>query len=234
MTLLTLCGALWGLAATAHAQQPRMGTVLGIPLYDLENFRQANNATGVDDFRQLVPSNDVTLLHVSSVAGPPFNTAIASVSITRRGPESGLRAWRVYFPLRQDGTISPIYQQINAADHFSNPRIIAFGDTAVMQMDVRQNDTGNPDLERTRFMLIPANSVPLLEMENPGTRFTIVHLQRTALGAREMWVQLVAIDREASSDLKIPSDTLAREIQALNTNVSIGVATNGDRLASVR
>jgi hypothetical protein len=226
MTLVTVFGSLWGLTAPGHTQglPLKIGTVLGVPLNDLERFQQANATTGVDSFGQAVPPNEVTLLHVSPVASAPFNTAIATVSVTSTGPNSGSKAWRVYFPNNGDGTISPLYQQINADDVFTNPRVIGDPSTGVVMMDVRQSDTGDFELDAMRFLLVRASDVPLLELENPAAQIVNVHLQQTAVSSQSasdetQLVQLVGIDAAHASELMIP-DELASEILALNTNVT--------------
>jgi hypothetical protein len=207
----------WGLAATAQAQTLKIGAVLGVPANDLEAFRRANDRSGVDLFGQLVPANDVTVLHIA--AGGLVGPTIATVSITERG--SRAKAWRVFFPLREDGTISPLYQHINGSDLFSNPRILGSGNPPVAQMDLRQADTGDLDLEQTRFMLIPVSTFHRLEAENPRAKMSVVHVQRMGISPWDRWVLLVAIDAEHARELKLPGD-LATAIQALNSNLSLG------------
>jgi hypothetical protein len=228
MMLVLLCAALWQLTATAYAQFPKIGTVLGVPLADLDNFRRANTATGVDPLGQRVPPNDVTLLHVSPEAGPPFNTAIATVSVT--SSVTGETTWRVFFPLRGDGTLSPLYEQINASELFANPRIIHTDTMDVVQMDVYQRDlvrgdTSGLNLEAIRYLLVPDAGMDRLQTENPLAQITSVHLQRMPLGSQLLWVRLVAIDLRSASRLVLPGD-LASTILALNSNVTL---TSGNR-----
>jgi len=227
MTMAVVCGMLCALAANAQAHT--IGTVLGVPADDLQNFRLANTTTGADTYGQRVPPNDVTVLHIcpgSGLLGP----AIVTVSITQRG--SGLKAWRAFFPLRADGTISPLYQQINGSDVFTNPRILRTGNDGVVQMDVRQEYSGNMELDQTRFLLLPVNSLYWLQTENPKARIEPVHLQRMPYNGWGTWVQLVAIDAQSARELKIPKTpaTLLGEISVLNSNVTVGFGN----LASVR
>jgi len=233
MPLVALCGMVCGLAATAHAQPMRIGTVLGVPVEDLTAFRLANDTAGSDIYGQRVPPNDVTLLHVSPGSGLTGPT-IATVSITQRG--SGLKAWRVFFPLQSDGTISPLYQQINGRDVFTNAQIIRGSNGAVAQVDVRQEHTGNFELDQMRFLLLPANTFYRLEAENPRANLVTVHLQRMPYNSWGTWVQLVAIDSESARELKIPEDMIS-QIRVLNSNVIVGSGTlagaNGSRLATV-
>lgn len=225
MTLVTLGSMLCGLTATAGAQgsAPKIGTVLGVPLDDLNDFRRANATTGVDGSRQSVPSNEVTVLHISNAAAS-INGPVATVSITTNGPLRGNKAWRVYFPMTGNGTISPLYQEINGNDIFRNPRIIGTGSEAVVMMDVYQPNTGDFSLDSMRFLLVPANQVSRLERENPKAKLVNVHLQRMAIGSRlardeSRWAQLVGISAESAREFKIPAD-LASEILSLNSNVS--------------
>jgi hypothetical protein len=212
---LTLCGALWSAAAPAQAQSGKIGTVLGVPLSDLESFRLANSVRGVDSFGQAVQPNDVTVLHISSDAGSPINGAVATVSITRQG--TGLKAWRVYFPQSAGGGISPLYQYINAGDSFTNPRVVG----GVVQMDVRQPNTGDFTVEDARFMLIPIHRVISLERENPGVQFAVVHAQQMASNFGPLGVQLIAVEESSAARLKLPSD-LTSTLQALNSNINVG------------
>jgi hypothetical protein len=219
--LATLCSALFALTAAAHATPNKVGTVLGVPASDLESFRLANATSGVDAFGQRVPANDVTVLHVAS--------GIATVSVTIKG--SGLKAWRVYFPAGPDGTVSPAYPQINPNDFFTNARLIG---SSVVQMDVRQKDTGNLELDHTRFLIVPAGAtVYQLEFANPKAKITRIHPQWA-----DMPVELIGIDWGSAGSLKVPSGELARQIQALNSNVSIDFGHEDDltdtHLASVR
>jgi hypothetical protein len=204
------------LTAAAHAQQTQTGTILGVPIAELERFRLANATEGVDSFGQPLLPNDVTVLHVSAAAGSPFNTEIATVSVTTRA--GAQKAWRISFPLSGDGLISPLYAQINANDFFVQPRVIGSGHGAALQVDVRQNRTGSLPLESLRFLLVPADAVDRLASGNPRARLTTLHLQRSAVGSRLLWVQL--IDAEGASQFMIPGD-LASDIQALNTNLTV-------------
>jgi hypothetical protein len=216
--LATLCGLFCALTPAAHAQPARIGTVLGIPISDLESFRLANAASGVNSLCEVQRPNEITVLHVSPAAGSPLNTVIATVSITTA--DSGQKAWRVCFPMHGGGTISPLYNQINANDFFLNPRILDGGNMAAVQVDVRQSSIRELELERARFLLVPATAVRRLESENPAARIAPLHLQRMAVGSQLLWVQLVAIDGASANELRLPSD-LASEIQALNTNLTV-------------
>jgi hypothetical protein len=219
--LATLCGALCALTAAAHAQSPKVGTVLAVPLSGLEQFRLANASVGVDALGQRVPANDVTVLHTSS--------GVATVSLTVRGTNQ--KSWRVFFPAGSDGTLLPIYRALNPNDFITNPRPVS---ASVVQMDVRQPDTGNLELESVRFLVVPANAgVFQLEFANPQTRVTRIHPQWMG-----MPVELIGIDRSSAGSLKVPSGELARQIQALNSNISIDFGHEDDltdtHLASVR
>lgn len=226
MALVTLCGTSLSLTTTAQAQNGRIGTVLGVPLNKLEDFRRANNSTGADAFGNLVQPNDVAVLHVSRQAGSPINSAIATVSITQRG--TGLKAWRVYFPQETDGNISSLYRYINAGDSFTNPRVM--GNGGVVQMDVRQPNTGDFFVEDMRFMLIPLNSVGAIDMN-----LQMVHAQRMPNNFGAFWVHLIAIGESRATELTIPTD-MAGIIQTLNSNINVGPGNlaSGTSLAQVR
>jgi hypothetical protein len=226
MMVLTLCGALWGAAASAFADT-RIGTVLGVPLAELDSFRRANTTTGSGFYGETVPPNSVSVLHVSSLAGAPINGAVATVSINR--VDTGDKAWRVYFPRREDGTISPLYQYINAGDAFTNPRSLITGAGAVIQMDVRQESAGDFFIDGVRFLLLPESFWSNLEIENPNASFTIVHRQLMTSNFGAFWVQLVAIDAEHARELKVPKG-MESTVEMLNSNLTIGYGN----LAQVR
>jgi hypothetical protein len=227
---VTLCGASLSLTTTAQAQNGRIGTVLGVRLGELPSFRLANSVRGVDAFGNVVQPNDVTVLHVSAVAGAPINSAIATVSVTQRF--TGLKAWRVYFPRVGNG-ISPYYQYINGGDSFTNPRF--FNNVGVVQVDVRQPNTGSFLVENARFLLIPIHRIISLQRENPGATFEVVHAQRMASSFGSFWVQLVAVDESTATRLRVPTD-LAVAIRVLNSNISVGPGNlaSGTAIAVVR
>lgn len=232
MTVLTLCGALCAAATPAQAESLRIGTVLGIPVTELEAFRRANTIIGTGFFGERVPANDVVVLHISAVAGAPINSAVATVSITQQGTNQ--KAWRVYFPQRADNSISPLYQYINARDVFTNPRSLITNVGGVLQMDVRQENTGNFDVEGVRFMLLPTSAYGTLAVENPSARFEVVHTQVMTSNFGPFLTQLVAIDLDSAQGLKIPI-SMTGTIQALNSNLSIGPGNlAGLALAEVR
>jgi hypothetical protein len=219
MALATLCGALWGPTPSAHGQNDRIGTVLGVPAADLDRFEEVNASPGVDRLGRLLLPNTVRLLHLSPRAGDPFGTEIATVSITVQG--SGEKATSVYFPLDTNGGLSPLYMQINASDSFLNPTIVRAGNRAALRVAISQSDLPDLDLGRTHFLLVPADRVGSLEVTNPSVKFTGVHLQRTAIDGGPLWVELVAIDESNTSAIKIPSADLAQAIMALNSNVVV-------------
>jgi len=232
MTVLTVCGALWGAVAPAYAASGKIGTVLGIPLSELEAFRRANTIIGSGFYGERVPANDVAVLHISAVAGAPINQAVATVSITQQGSE--LKAWRVYFPERTDNAISPLYQYINARDVFTNPRSLITNVGRVVQMDVRQENTGSFELDSVRFLLLPASAYGTLAVENPNARFQVVHSQVMTSNFGPFWTQLVAIDLDHARELMVPS-SMTSMIQALNSNLNIGPGNlAGLSLAEVR
>jgi hypothetical protein len=219
MTVLTLCGALCSAATPAQAESLKIGTVLGIPLSELEAFRRANTTIGSGFYGERVPANDVAVLHISAAAGAPINGAVATVSITQQ--DSDLKAWRVYFPSSGDNSISPLYQYINARDSFTNPRSLITNVGGVLQMDVRQENPGSFDLDSVRFLLLPRSAYGSLQTENPRARFAVVHEQVMTNNFGPFWAQVVAIDLDHTQRLKIPS-SLTGAIQALNSNLSIG------------
>jgi hypothetical protein len=213
---LTLCGALGSAGTPAQAQTGRIGTVLGVPLNKLDDFRRANHSTGTDGYGHPVSPNDVIVLHVSPEVGAPINSAVATVSISQQG--TSLKAWRVYFPQEADGSISPLYRYINPGDSFTNPRVLNGG---VVQLDVRQPNTGDFSVEDVRFILIPIHRIFGLVRENPKARFGIVHAQQLA---NTFGVQLIAIDERSAARLRLPKppSDLTASILALNTNISVG------------
>jgi hypothetical protein len=218
-TLALLCGAMLTMTAAAPAQAQTIGKVIGVPADDLANFQQVNASPGVDQFGQPLPPNDVTVLNTSPVVGDPFNTAIVTVSIT--DPASGQGASQIYFPIDANGEVSPLYALINANDSFANSLLINTGDTPVLLVNVGQSDTGNLDLTRTRFLLVPADRVGSLEVTNPSVEFTTVHIQQTSVNSQILAVALVGIDVNDAGNIQVPSQALADLVQALNSNVVV-------------
>lgn len=226
MTVLTLCGVLCA-TTVAQAQPLKIGTVLGVPVSELDSFRRANTTIGKGIAGDLVPANDVTVLHISSVAGEPIHSAIATVSITRS--DNGQKAWRVFFPQNLDGSVSSSYRLINAGDVFTNPVHLVTRAGAVVQMDVRQAPTEEIDMERVRFLLLPSFAYATLQNDNPKARITVLHTQQMTNNFGAFAVQLVAVDLDHARQLKIPS-SLGGTIRALNTNLQ----PLGGSLAEVR
>jgi hypothetical protein len=219
MTLALLCGAMLALTAAAPAQAQAIGTVIGVPADDLANFQQVNASPGVDQFGVQLPPNDVTELNTSPVAGEPFNTAIVTVSITDQA--TGQAAAQIYFPVDENGAVSPLYALINTNNSFANSLLINTGNTPVLLVNVGQSNTANLDLTRTRFLLVPADRVGSLEVTNPSVNFTTVHIQQTSVNGQLLTVALVGIDVNDAGSIQVPSQDLADLIQALNSNVVV-------------
>lgn len=219
MTFVMLGGMLWGLTAPAHAQAQPIGIVLGVPATDLDRFQQANASPGVDNGFQPLPPNNVQVLHVSKTLGEPFNTEIATVSVTSQA--TGQRPQFVFFPVDENGGLSPLYQQINASDNFLDPTIIGQGSEAVVQVGINQSDVPNLDLESARFLLVPADRVGSIEVTNPSVDFTVLHQQQAVVNGQILPVALLAVDVGETSTIQIPSGDLAQAILALNSNLAV-------------
>jgi hypothetical protein len=218
-TLALLCGAILALTAAAPAQAQTIGTVIGVPADDLANFQQVNASPGVDQFGVQLPPNDVTVLNTSPVAGEPFNMAIVTVSITDQA--TGQPATQIYFPVDENGVVSPLYALINTNNSFANSLLINTGDTPVLLVNVGLSNTANLDLTRTRFLLVPADRVGSLEVTNPSVNFATVHIQQTSVNGQLLTVALVGIDVNDAGSIQVPSQDLADLIQALNSNVIV-------------
>jgi hypothetical protein len=128
--LAALGGALCALMAAADARP--IGTVVGVPSWELNRFVQVNTFPPFGE-----PANNVTVLHVS----PEFNAAIVTVALTRRG--TGLPAATLYVPTYGTDTIARIWRQINAADVWSLGRKLASGYGSVLKVGVSQPYAGN-------------------------------------------------------------------------------------------
>lgn len=231
MTTLTLCGALLGVAVSARAADQPLGTVIGVPNWELEAFRRTNAVYG----------NNVTVLHVVPEYNTPI-TDISSVSVTRsdtRGP-----AGTLYFPTygnKPDGTtidMSRMIRQINAYDSFSPSFLIGEGHTAIVRVDVLQSATGSFDPTRTRFLMLPGENLDEIRAANAGDKIRVVHRQRSQIGGGDREIVLVAIEANGllasdTATVEIPapgffSQSVARLVQSLNRNVApLGVAAPG-------
>jgi hypothetical protein len=208
-------------AASAHAAEQAIGTVMGVPMWELESFIRANATPRVGPFGRTEPANDVRVLHVA----PEFNSAIATVALTQRGTSQP--AASVYFPTFGNGTMARLYRQINAEDQWSFPQLIGEGYTAVMKVTVQQPYTGSFVPGKTRFMLIPADALSEIVAANLPGRIRPVHRQRAHIGGGDMAVALVAIDPSGllASDtvtIRVPGQVypvdLSRTIRSLNSN----------------
>jgi hypothetical protein len=227
LVAVTLCGALMGVAASAQAANQSLGTVIGVPDWELGAFRNANSIYG----------NDVRVLHVA----PEFNSSIVTVSVTRK--DTGEPAGSLYFPTygnKPDGTridMSRMFRQINAYDSFSPSFIIGEGHTAIARVEVLQSATGSYDSVRSRFLMLPGEHLGEIMATNAG-KIRVVHRQRAQIGAGDREVVLAAIEANgllasdtATVDVPAPQvygQSLARLVQSLNSNVAPqGVAAPG-------
>jgi hypothetical protein len=214
MTLVTLWGALLSLTVLAQAQEQRIGTVVGVPLIELDAFAQANAMPGVDSFGRLLVPNSVRVLHVSR----EFNSGIATVAVTRRG--SSQPAIGVYFPTYGNGDMSRLYEQINANDFWTHPQLFGRGSQAVLKVNVVQQDPGTFVPGGTRFLLVPWASVNSIIAANRLANIRLVHNQRALIGAGNLNVELLAVDPSSALHLRIPDPDVARLILRLNPNVA--------------
>jgi hypothetical protein len=224
--LATLCGALCMLTLSAYAAEQPIGTVVGIPAFELDGFVRANSFPPAGQ-----PANTVTVLHNS----PEFSSAIFTVSVTRRG--SSVPAATIYVPTYGNGQIARIYQQINDQDVWqifdpSDPRNPGNRYDNLMIVKLTQPSTGSYEPGVTHFLMVPSESVADVLAANPQAQVTRVHRQRAHIGAGNMVVELLAL--KGTSSLQIPERvygvSLARTIAGLNANVSlraVASTTNG-------
>jgi hypothetical protein len=222
MNGLALCGTLLGAAATAHAQQP-VGTVIGVPRWELGSFIAANAAPGTDRQGRVMPANTVTVLHVA----PDFSSEIVTVGVTRQ--DGNQPAPSIYFPTYGNRDISRAYTLINAFDSWALPILIGEGSSAVLKMDVVQGATGFYTPGKTRFLLLPGEFMGEIMATNaPGT-LRIVHWQRTQIGGANRDVALVAVEADGrlasgNASVQVPNavypNNLSRLVRSLNSNVT--------------
>lgn len=235
---LTLCGSLLGFAASAEVETRSLGTVIGVPMEEMEGFMRANALPGKDSFGRFLPANNVTVLHVA----PEFNSSIATVSVTRK--ENGRPAPTVYFPTFGNPDMARVYRQINAFDAWSFPQLFGEGYTSIVKVVIEQSNTGNYSPARTRFVSLPWESLPEIIGSNPAGRIRLVHRSRAHIGGGDRNVCLAAVEVDsAASDvatLQVPSGVygadLGRLIRSLNTRVTLlGTvsAGSGPRLTTI-
>jgi hypothetical protein len=219
-----LCGALLGVAASVQAAEQPLGTVIGVPMWELDAFRNANTSYG----------NDVRVLH----RAPEFHTPIldiVSVGVTRR--DTGGPAGTLYFPTygnRPNGTqldMSRMFRLINPYDSLFPSFVIGEGHTAVVRVGVLQSATGSFDPVTTRFLKLPGEDLYEIIGMNPRGKIRLVHRQRAQIGGSNREVALVAIEANgplasdtATLEVPIPrvySQSPARLVRSLNYNVTI-------------
>lgn len=233
-TTLALLGAvLFAFPAAAQAQEQPIGTVVGVPQWELDAFVRANAAPGVDRFGRSLPANNVTILHVA----PEFNSAIATVSVTRR--DNGQPAKMVYFPTfgnrngsgDNDYVRSRIYSQINAFDtSWSHSQVFGTDHNAVLGIEISQDYPGTWEPGRTRFLMVPWEALPEILSENPSVKMTLVHRQVAHIGGGDHVVQLLAVQpngrlASAAATARIPNQvpgvSLVGQILRLNPQVKV-------------
>jgi hypothetical protein len=224
MMALTLCGALLCAAPAARAAEEPIGTVVGVPMRELDAFLRVNAVPGTDERGNPLPANNATVLHVA----PEFNAAIATVALTRQ--DTGEPATSIYFPTFGNDTMSRLYRRSNAFDDWSFPRLIGEGFTAIVTVDVLQPSTGSWTPGTTKFLLVPWANVSEILAANPARRLRVVHQQRSQIGGGDRHVALMAVDRAGllASDgaaVQIPARhypaDLGRLIRSLNRNVTL-------------
>jgi hypothetical protein len=222
MVLLMLCG--FGTVGAASAQTPferPIGTVLAIPLADYGKFLAANAFPGLDANNRPIQGNNVSFLHVSQFAAGTFNTAIVTIGVTQRN--SGQPARVLYMPTGGSGGIPSLYRQLNANDTFVQQQLIGVGNLAVAQVEVRQENSGTYIPGFTRFFLVPADRLGLVQGVNVGVNINTVHIQQTAIGVGNTAVAMVAVDQSNANNLALPGSDLINVVANINTNVIIQV-----------
>lgn len=230
--ILALLGAaMLAFPAAAQAQEQPIGTVVGVPGWEFNDFVRVNASPGVDNFRRPLPANNVTVLHTA----PEFNSTIVTVAVTRQ--DSGQPARMVYFPTfgnrigPDDYVRSRIYDQINAFDNtWSRSQVFGLYHNAVLGMEIAQEYPGTWEPGKTRFLLVPWDAVGEILAVNPSVKMTLVHRQVAHIGGGDHVVQLLAIQangRLATSTAtariptRIPGGGLVGQIQRLNPNVKV-------------
>jgi hypothetical protein len=210
--LAALGGALCALMAASGADARPIGTVVGVPSWELNRFVQVNTFPPFGE-----PANNVTVLHVS----PEFNAAIVTVALTRRG--TGLPAASFYVPSFGTDEIARIWRQINAADAWSLGRQVSSSYGNVLKVLVNQPYAGNYTPGLTRFLIVPADALAEVVGANPQAGLRRVHRQWAHIGGGDLAVELLAM--EGARNLQIPEHvygvSLARQIAGLNRNVSL-------------
>jgi hypothetical protein len=220
MVLLTLCGV--ATVGTASAQTPLerpVGTVLAIPLPEYTRFLAANAFPGLDANLRPIQGNNVSFLHLSQFAAGTLNTAIVTVGVTQRN--TGQPARMVYFPTGGTGGIPALYRQLNASDIFVEQQLIGVGNQAIAQVEVRQENSGTYIPGLTRFFLVPADKLGLVQGVNVGVNLNTVHVQQTAIGLNNTAVAMVAVDQSNANNLALPGSDLINVVANINTNVII-------------
>jgi hypothetical protein len=210
--LAMVCGALCALTVSAYAAEQPIGTVVGVPAFELDGFIRANSFPPGGQ-----PANTVTVLHKSL----EFSSEIFTVAVTLGG--SGQPAPAIYVPTYGNGQIARIYQQINDSDVWSNARELGSGYSNVMKVQLSQPGTGSYEPGATHFLMVPEEALPEIVAANPQAQLTRVHRQRAHIGGGNLAVELLALT--GTSSLLIPERvygrSLAREIAGLNANVSL-------------
>lgn len=199
-------GWVWGvamlLAVSAHAQAPEpLGVLVVAPVGSYGETKAINEGP---------LRHTVTLLHTTQAIFGSFRTQVATISIRPRTPSPGA-------PLvfRLPAAVVDLVEEMNSNTELkrvsSGPGFVAVEALQLEQQFV---------LARTRYLMIPLESLFALQQLNSGRVLTLVHSALLQSGNVRLPVGLVAIDQGSASGVRIPQAILSAVV-LLNSNIRV-------------
>jgi len=213
MTLGIMCGMVLALAGAAQAQERPVGVEVGMNLPQYAGFLAAN----------VTHQRNVNFLHLSQVIVGNGNTAVITAGVNQNNNKQP--ADTVYFPApgatAATDAVPSAFKQINSNDQFIGQTIVGNGNTAVVQADVNQSNTGTYTPGKTRWLWMPASRVGELQAVNSQININNSHVEQVAIGDGNNLVAVLGVNQ---NNLSIPGDptqkgTLANIAVNVNTNV---------------
>lgn len=219
-----VCGLVLALTAAAQAQERAVGTVVGVPLSQYGGFVARNAFPGLGPNFLPIPGNNTNFLHTSQFIAGSFNTAVVTAGVVQRN--NSQPADRVYFPAPGatpgQAQVPAIYRDLNFSDIYTDQTVIGSGNTAVIAVDVQQQNSGSYVPGSTRFMKLPIGVLEPTRGANSGVNINQIHTQQTIIGNNNQAVAVVGVSQENASGLKVQGPT--RDVLAasdININVIV-------------
>jgi hypothetical protein len=186
----------------AHAQTPEpLGVVLCVPASTYGEVKALNEG---------VPRHVVSRLHVTQAVFGSYRAQAVTVSIRPRVPSPGAPL-EIRLPSSWVGTIQ-------AMNPYTGLDLVSESN-AFVAVRAFQSDQSYA-LSRTRFLMLPLDSLFALQQLNPQRTLTLAHSAQLSVSSVPIRLALVAIDEGNAAGLYIPQSVLPTVV-LLNTNIRV-------------